>query len=250
MALKNHFVYPSVHLLLPATILLTTGIWHQAVAQPILPAVIALTVSAILIARGKNKKNRLTRAALSGLLFFLGTALGNYQTTKHNIAQKQLCADKCKIRGTVSAIEKSKQPFLNSVITVHVDAIQQQTNNQSKWHPVNAVVKMYTRPNHGLQVGDSIESPLLQFKQPKSKSFDLFLIKNGIATTAFLPTFNCTLLHRPDWHFGRWLSQKKKKFYEKPQTKNIKTNLFSPLFYIFGKSFRIKLFSRKIQGAV
>ena len=218
------------HLLLPTTVIFICSIWWSSNTNNlILPIAIAFLFVAFYFFSQKTVAQKILNSLFLSFVFFSGNNLYHFQQKKHSYTQKSICGKPCTIIGKISSIEKSKQKFMDNIITINLYEIKK---IGQWWIKIDGAISIYTKKIENLSVSDTIEIRNLFFKQTTNSSFDQYLIKNGIVATTFVPDLNYTILHRPQFSFFRWLSEQKQKNY-----KNIKKKISPKSFSFFSSIF-------------
>jgi len=229
----NYFAPAIARLLIPITAMLAAGIWWQATpdhkALPIIVMVIIMIVATV--AATLTKKKRILRLITPPLIicaFFCGALLLSNQKSEHKKTQKSLCGKNLTVRGTVTALEKSKQKFFRQAITIKISSLQKK---KDRWRETTGNIRIYVR-NHDLHISDHIELKNITLKNPAGSPFDNYLMKSGIATTACVAKLNYRLLHRPPWSTKKFIFQQRKNVQER-LAKKITAQTFALLSSIF-----------------
>lgn len=203
--IKNTFHRIALPPLLPITITLILGIlWQYNTSSSIFTLIIFIAgTSLILFALCKKFTLSLKKVASLPLIFFIGAFLYQHQVTTHQNFYLQFGNKPVTVIARVTNIEITKHLKTKRSITLQIQKIKVNQNN--KWNAIKKNVLLYTNSMTEMQVGDTVVIKNIVFKSPKNTSFTSYLIRGGIAGTAFVSNTNYQLLHRPTRSFSRWL---------------------------------------------
>jgi len=240
MSFTIHAPKKTSHLLFFATAMLIAGIWWNArneTVTPILAIVFPIIIFQLFVQ--KTICTKVLTCIFLGLVFFTGIFLFQYQQKNQNLSQEIICEKFCTVVGKIKSIEKSKQNFVNNLITIKLQKFKQP---KRWWIKTNATIQIYTQKTENLFVADTVEIRNIFFKKPKNSSFNEFLIKQGVTATAFTPQLYYSVLYRPWFSLSRWIEKQKKNLYKK-LNKKLSPESFSLFSSIFLGNKTIKKFS-------
>jgi len=151
------------HLLSSVTFALIAGIWfctHKT--APFLPTLIIFSIIATTLISKQTVTQKIIQTTIVVLVFFSGNMLHIYQKNKQHQLQEIICEKFCTIRGTITAIEQSKQKFVDTVLTIHIKKLK---NPGHWWRNTNATMQIQTKETEMLHVADNIEIQNIFFKK-------------------------------------------------------------------------------------
>lgn len=222
------FIKLKTHALLAITLFFITGIfWRAAHHTMLLPLII--TIASVIIIMVMKQRHLISVLYLS-CAFLAGTNLYQYQLSRHATFQLNACKSALTIKGSISAIETIEKSFLNCVITIN--STQMKNTKNETWQSITKTFQLYTRKKPTFLVGDYVQINNITLKKPSSDSLNAYLIKKGIAATAFAQTLQYSIIHRPTWSVRRWIFYKKKKLFQQ-----LKIKLSPPTFALFSSIF-------------
>jgi len=209
MIISRYFIIPSLHPLLPITIALIIGIALQQLW--LLPFTIIywlpIPFVAFLISR-YYKTTEFTLVALCLNATLIGAALVAYRYHQFDRFH-QIYHGKATIRGIVKYYEPIDHPRFNYQLQLTLSALAPQAT--VPWQECSGNCLIYLCKKPSIAIGDTIEVAEVSLKKPKG-DFARYLIKEGYETTICCNTLNATIISRPSWNSGRFISDMRHRF--------------------------------------
>lgn len=217
----SYFIVPRFHPLLYIVISYICGIVFQLCsAQSLLmPAIIALLIFFIGI---QTQLSTYYYALFISGAFILGSILYEKQHDTHWHMQHLVAGKHYNITATVTDIDLLSSGYLRNKITLAIESLSPSIGTIENGH----TIIIYTSKISDLWVGDIITIAKQEFKAITNDSYNIYLAKEGVATTIFATTFSYTLIHRPHWCLNRWIHKQKHRVLDalrKKMSKNIFT---------------------------
>jgi len=147
--------------------------------------------------------------ALSG--FSLGAIRLHQQTMQHACAVESLCNKPIDCMGIITDLQISQSKQQKHRITLSLSYYRDALSAQPNWIPIEASVFIYTRrAPTDCAVGDTAMLENTNYKRSNSNpSFNNYLLKEGIAATAFLQNSTLKIVGRPTWEIAAWIHRQK-----------------------------------------
>jgi predicted membrane metal-binding protein len=147
--------------------------------------------------------------ALSG--FSLGAIRLHQQTTQHACAVEDLCNKPIDCMGIITDLQISQSKQQKHRITLSLSHYRDALSAQPNWTSIEASVFIYTRKAPtDCAVGDTTILENINFKRTNSNpSFNNYLLKEGIAATAFLQNATLKRVGRPSFEIQAWIHRQK-----------------------------------------
>jgi len=204
-ALKHHFIPFNMHPFLPQTIAFICGIFLQKwLATPFVFA-FGITLTIITIAGYITlQKKLLATFCLLSLICTCGSLRYYYQQKNHADFFSLIADCPFDTQATVTSIVPMEQARMKWCITVLTENIQTYSTIQTV-HNVSKTIQIYTSKKPNIQVQDVIKIKNLTLKKASKDSYNNYLIKEDIAATLFLPTFDFDVIKHPTYSFARTL---------------------------------------------
>lgn len=227
----RYFTRPPFHWLLYLVISYIAGIGFQVlVAQslllPLLPTVLLLCVLRITNAQMRKYLFSLTAC----LMFAGGGILYEMQQTQHRYLQNLLIGKGYDLTATISDIDALSTGYLRTKLTLTIDALNPSLASIAQ----GKTIMLYTKKVPELCVGDVVHIPKQYFKEISNDSYNGYLIKEGIITTAFVNDLSYTLIARPSWCISRWIHTQKHRVLDALRTKMSKKNFTVAALTFYG----------------
>jgi competence protein ComEC len=154
--------------------------------------------------------------------FILGSILYEKQRDAHWHVQHLVAGRHYDITATITDIDLLSSGYLRNKITLSIDSLNPSIGTIENGHRII----IYTNKTSNLWVGDTITIARQVFKSITNDSYNIYLTKEGVATTIFATTFSYTLIYRPHWCLNRWIHKNKHRVLDalrKKMSKNIFT---------------------------
>lgn len=120
----------------------------------------------------------------------------------HQVFIERFAHTSCSVKGTVVSIENQEGGRTKQKITIRSKEFLLPDNTTYK---AEKTIQIYLTKHAQVCVADEIEVFDFRLKKNSTESYDNYLIKENIAATVFLTSFNYTLIHRPYFSFSRSL---------------------------------------------
>jgi len=182
-----------------------------------------------------------TYALIACAFFSVGAASFLYQQKRYqSIVQQIPDTKKIYVQGSIEDINTADHKRYRAVYEINVTHLYD--NEKGRYLPCAYPWRLRCFASHigTSTVGDTIQLHGIHANiQPKA-SFADYLMKEDIHATAFIQQKQCIHLHRPLWHYKRWIYQKRQTLYTQCQ-KKCSPQTFTLLSLIFfGNRLHIK----------
>ncbi len=197
---KPLHMIPPILFPLSAYILSVVVFWglFKEIIPPLYVLFYGLALIAILISI--YQKNRLNIMIFVALAAFLGLARGHqtvsyYQSFPFHVTEKGVA-----VEGHFQSYSfqgASRLPFCSTISIEKIDTLKK------PFAPY--IIRIYTKKKLAAQINDRVKIENIILKKPKNDSFYSYLMKEGIAATAFQDQVKLTVESHPSFSVARWL---------------------------------------------
>ena len=232
--LKRHFIIPSFHPALLATVALIIGISFAHQGLSIITAVNIGFLTLIACTFLPEEQHATIRTFLLIILAFFGIGILAYAWQKNSYTYLYALDSKKKysIKACISNYELIDQPYFKHRLTVYIKSIKEEGGDN--WHTYSQhSIYLYLNHRPSYEIDDEIEISNIVFKQPTHESYAHYLIKEKISASCYIAPQNAfQLINHPSFSVCRFINTLKENMYfQIKQILNKDTfNLFSSLF--------------------
>ncbi len=217
-------------LFLPLISLITSIVlyfhWHKQTISGVFIVIYGLILIYFVI----KSKSKLSRQIALTTLVITSLGLARMAFLTHHFDQFPFDAITIPASLHGSVIHKTKAPSSRLKYRFTI-ALQSITVNKSQI-TTPYTIHLYTRANTDIEVGDTVEIHNIRIKNPAAHSYKQYLMKEGIAASAFSNTLDYTIKHRPLYSISRWRFQCRDKILH-----SFKSALSRPTFAFFSSLF-------------
>lgn len=198
----SYFVVPLFHPLLYVVASYICGITFQVCSTQslLIPAVVTVIIFSIVL-----QLSNYSYALFIAGAFLCGSILYEKQRDNHWHMQHLVAGKQYDITATITDINTLSSGHLKTKITLTIDSLNPSMSGIENGH----TIIVYTHKIPDLWVDDTITIAKQNFKSIGNDSYNIYLAKEGVATTIFATTFPYTRINRPNWSLNRWIHQHK-----------------------------------------
>jgi len=198
---KPLYFLPPILLPLIAYIASTAFYWGVTTGSiPAIYGIYFLYIGALFIALSYKKLNPYLLIFIISALFL--SLVRNYQTISYyHSFPFSITQNTVTIRGTLSNYSYNPTSRFSHCHMITLHSIHSPDSELKSSY----TIQLYTQKKLCAEIGDSIELANICFKRPKDDEFHRYLMKEGIAATAFKQEQPITLLSRNSISVTRWL---------------------------------------------